>query len=166
MSSHDFGSLHVVDIILGEFCTLNDLCRTAVAGRCLRSLMQGCQGSTYEAWPQVASSGLKLLRPVHIATARAMKQSQRKQSTLICAPLTFDLFVMWTSLTTLGPKRSTYSCVGFKLASSLSQVALAHVVQTDLMLAMEAVMEAILDASVISSSTPTSLYLSTCIVTS
>ena len=117
MSSHDFGSLLGVHVILGEFCTLSDLCRTAVAGRCLRSLMQGCQGSTYEAWPQVASSGLKLLRPVHIATARAMKQSQRKQSTLICAPLTFDLFVMWTSLTTLGPKRSTYSCVGFKLAS-------------------------------------------------
>ena len=49
MSSHDFGRLHVVDTILGEFCTYGDLCRTAVASRCVRELMQSCQGYAYEA---------------------------------------------------------------------------------------------------------------------
>ena len=48
MSFHDLGSVHVVDIILGEFCTLSDLCRTAVASRCVRELMQSCQGYAYE----------------------------------------------------------------------------------------------------------------------
>ena len=45
----DFGSLHVVDITLGELCTLSDLCHTAVAGRCVRELMRSCQGYAYEA---------------------------------------------------------------------------------------------------------------------
>ena len=45
----DFGRLHVVDTILGEFCTYGDLCRTAVASRCVRELMQSCQGYAYEA---------------------------------------------------------------------------------------------------------------------
>ena len=49
MSFHDLGSVHVVEIIFGEFCTLSDLCRTAVASRCVRELMQSCQGYAYEA---------------------------------------------------------------------------------------------------------------------
>ena len=49
MSSHDLGRLHAVDMWLGSFCTLSDLCRTAVAGRCVRELMQSCQGYAYEA---------------------------------------------------------------------------------------------------------------------
>ena len=48
MSFHDLGSVHVVEIILGEFCTLSDLCRAAVAGRRVRELMQSCQGYAYE----------------------------------------------------------------------------------------------------------------------
>ena len=49
MSSHAFGRLYVVDTILGELCTYADLCRTAVASRCVRELMQSCQGYAYEA---------------------------------------------------------------------------------------------------------------------
>ena len=49
MSPHDFGRLYVVDTILGELCTYADLCRTAVASRCVRELMQSCQGYAYEA---------------------------------------------------------------------------------------------------------------------